>query len=329
MQPAVSIIIPVYNAEKYLTETIESAINQTWSNKEIVIVDDGSTDQSLVIARRYENDRIKVYSHENKGASAARNLGLLHTTGDYIQFLDADDRLNENKIKSQIEVLADHREHLGLCATVHFHDGTNPASYPVTHEWFSSGSDDPVDFLTKLYGGSLIGPEYGGMIQPNAWLTPKTLIAKAGLWNEMRNPDDDGEFFCRVILAGKGIKYAHEGINFYRKFNDKNSLSAQKNYEACKSILQSTQLKAKYLTAKSDSQQLKTVLSRLFWENAFHFYPYFTDLALIAQTRAKELAPDFKYNPYHKGLNYTISNIWGWKTTKYLQYLKQAYEKNN
>ena len=68
----------------------------------------------------------------------------------------------------------------------------------------------------KLYTGNDIKPGYGGMIQPNAWLTPRALIDKAGMWNEFRSPDDDGEFFCRVVLASAGIKFSDTGINYYR-----------------------------------------------------------------------------------------------------------------
>ncbi len=320
--PLVSIIIPVYNAEKYIRESVQSALNQTWLNKEIIIVDDGSTDGSLAIANKYNEEIIKVFSQENKGASAARNHGLKEAKGEYIQFLDADDLLGANKIESQMNRLLNYPGYIGLCGTIHFQDGTDPFAYAIKHEWFSEGSDDPVDFLIKLYGGAMIGPEYGGMIQPNAWLTPRALINKAGLWDEMINLDDDGEFFCRIILAARGVKYTTEGINYYRKFNFQNSWSGQKSYEAYKSLLQTTQLKAKYLTAKTNDPRVKPVLSRLFWENAFSFYPYFTELSASAEKEARELAPSYKYNPYKGGLNLLLSRILGWKTVRYLQYLK-------
>jgi glycosyltransferase involved in cell wall biosynthesis len=85
--PLVSIIIPVYNAEKYIAETINSALNQTWPNKEIIIIDDGSTDRSLSIAKQYERDSIKVFDYTNKGAGAARNYGLLQANGQSFGFM--------------------------------------------------------------------------------------------------------------------------------------------------------------------------------------------------------------------------------------------------
>jgi hypothetical protein len=215
--------------------------------------------------------------------------------------------------------------HLGLCTTIHFQDGTDPFSFPVNHEWIAEGTDDPADFLIKLYGGSLIGPQYGGMIQPNCWLTPRHLIEKAGLWNEARCPDDDGEFFCRVVLASKGIKYSFEGVNYYRKFQNGKSLSGQKSHDSCNSILKATDLKTAYLLNKTTDERAKLVLSRLYWENSFDFYPRHTPLAYIAEKKAKELAPDFNYRPYNAGVRSILSRLIGWKAVRYMEYFKNGF----
>ena len=102
-----SIIVPVYNVEKYLVECLDSVINQTYKNFELIIINDGSTDDSLVIANTYtKDDRVKVYSQRNKGLAQTRNVGLSLANGDYILFLDSDDywdidllsKVNENLI---------------------------------------------------------------------------------------------------------------------------------------------------------------------------------------------------------------------------------------
>jgi len=248
----VSIIIPVYNSEKCLAECIESAIAQTWDNKEIIIVDDGSTDGSFDIAGKYTIYRyIKVIRQTNKGASAARNTGLKEAKGDYIQFLDADDLLSPDKIEGQVTSLNRSTAHVALCRTVHFFDGDDPQNGIITNDWFCSDSNDPIDFLMKLYAGKNEMPGFGGMIQPNAWLTPRELIEKAGPWNEFRCPDDDGEFFCRVILASEGIKFSSAGINYYRKYKSAGSLSGQRSFEAFENIIASINLKYGYLKEKN------------------------------------------------------------------------------
>lgn len=106
MTPLVSIIIPCYNAERWLAETLESALAQTWTAKEILVINDGSTDSSLAVAQQYTTRGVRVIDQPNRGASAARNHGLRLARGDFIQFLDADDLLAPNKIELQIHALA-------------------------------------------------------------------------------------------------------------------------------------------------------------------------------------------------------------------------------
>src|SRR5690349_12910162 len=99
----VSILIPAFNAERWLGETIESALNQTWPSKEIIIVDDGSADDTLRVARSFASSTVKVISQENSGACAARNRALAEAQGDFVQWLDADDLLAPDKIARQLE----------------------------------------------------------------------------------------------------------------------------------------------------------------------------------------------------------------------------------
>jgi len=98
----VSIVIPVYNAEKYLEECIESALNQTYTNVEIIAVNDGSTDNSLVILKQYFG-KIKVISKSNGGTASALNLGIMKMTGDWFKWLSADDSLYPNAIQDLID----------------------------------------------------------------------------------------------------------------------------------------------------------------------------------------------------------------------------------
>src|SRR5689334_15167297 len=98
MKPLVSILIPAYNAEQWIPEAIRSACAQSWSRKEIIVVDDGSTDRTLEVARRFASPEVNVVSTSNHGAAAARNHALRLSQGDYIQWLDADDILATDKL---------------------------------------------------------------------------------------------------------------------------------------------------------------------------------------------------------------------------------------
>lgn len=326
-RPLVSVIIPLYNAEKYIDECLESVLNQSWTPLEVLVIDDGSTDLSYQKAKQYAGNKVQVFKQVNQGASVARNFGILKSRGSVLQFMDADDLLSRDKIEKQMAVLSENDGHLAICDTVHFDDGTYPYSQPPTLEWFSSGRHEPYDFLIKLYSGKLLDKSYGGMVQPNAWLTPRKVIEKAGLWDPMRCPDDDGEFFCRVVLASKGVIYAPGSINYYRKFKSGLSLSARKDYISSSNILIATDKKARHLLTYADTDLSRLAISRLYWENAFMFYPVFKELSLLAESKARQICPTLRLQPYDTGINAILSRLTGWKTVKNLQAIKSFFKK--
>lgn len=102
----VSVIIPCYDQAEYLPDAIESALNQTYKDIEVIVVNDGSTDSSLQVAQSYK-DKITIVNQVNKGLSSARNTGIMHSTGDYILPLDADDILLENCVERMMRDTAD------------------------------------------------------------------------------------------------------------------------------------------------------------------------------------------------------------------------------
>ena len=105
MKPLVSILIPAYNAKSWICHSLQSALAQTWSRKEIIVVDDGSSDGTAELARRFSSKEVLVVSTDNQGLSAAVNHAYRLCQGDYIQELDADDLLVPNKIELQLTAL--------------------------------------------------------------------------------------------------------------------------------------------------------------------------------------------------------------------------------
>src|SRR5436189_41615 len=105
MNPLVSILIPAFDAQEWLADTIKSATRQTWPRKEIIVVDDGSRDHTLSIARQFASKELSVVTQANQGAAAARNRAFSICQGDYIQWLDADDLLAPDKIARQTRSL--------------------------------------------------------------------------------------------------------------------------------------------------------------------------------------------------------------------------------
>jgi len=106
--PTISVIIPVYNGAKTIDRTINSVLLQTFSDFEIIVIDDGSIDETLEVVGRIGDLRIKVYSYSNTGVSAARNHGINHAQGEYVSFIDADDLWTGDKLAAQYQALQDH-----------------------------------------------------------------------------------------------------------------------------------------------------------------------------------------------------------------------------
>jgi glycosyltransferase involved in cell wall biosynthesis len=167
-QPLVSVIIPCYNAEKYVGEAIESALNQTYPRIEVIVVDDGSSDGSLEVLQSF-GDRIQFAQINHRGACAARNHGLELSKGDYIQFLDADDVLLPNKFETQLPILLENKADLVFCNGYLFGDdrpqrpikklsalpspeGIDPFIYCLSNGFGTEGPLHRRQFLIKVGG---------------------------------------------------------------------------------------------------------------------------------------------------------------------------------
>jgi glycosyltransferase involved in cell wall biosynthesis len=225
----VSILIPVYNAEKYLAETIESCLKQTYKNIELILVDDGSTDNSLAIAKTYESEKVKVFTQPNSGACRARNLGFEKSSGDYIQYLDADDLLAPNKIEEQVHIL----ENAGK-DTIAFCGHTRCLKMFSNNQYFDESINKhylkPVDLIIDIIYGK-------GNIITHCWLTPRDLIIETGIWDEALVKNQDGDFFTRVLSISAAVVFTEKTCVYYRPSENKQSISSQNNLKAIKSEL--------------------------------------------------------------------------------------------
>lgn len=324
--PLVTIIIPAFNAEKHLAETIVSAKNQTYKNLEIIIIDDGSTDQTLSIAQSFELNSIKILKQVNKGASAARNYGIKEAKGKYIQFLDADDLLSLDKIENQVTALEKTSDKLAVCSTIHFNENENPfLNTPSEYEEdFLYTTDKVIDFTIKLWGGYNFK---GSMIQPNAWLVPKVLIDKNGSWDESLTLDDDGEFFGRMLLNCKGVIKTN-GFNYYRKyFSNPINLSAKKGSVSMKSALKSILLKKKSLFFKSDIEEAKMAIFKQLKELERQCFPFHRGLLRSIRHELSQL-PSYKIEISLGGPTINLlAKVLGWKTARLLQQIYSISKK--
>ncbi|MGV8813808.1 MAG: glycosyltransferase family 2 protein [Gelidibacter sp.] len=209
-QPLVSIIIPSYNSKSYLKEAVASALNQIYRPIEIIVIDDGSTDDTRDLFPQFETLGVKCFCINNGGASNARNYGLEKAIGDYIQFLDADDILLPSKIEKQLTLMGIHKADLCYTPWVNFNHNINDAQkkFRFLH----------LDHSLKRTGKELM-MSYGmdnWFIPTLAWLVKKELIVKAGYWNPAKCPNDDGEYFSRVLFWAKQVVCCNEVLAYYR-----------------------------------------------------------------------------------------------------------------
>src|SRR5947209_18849520 len=154
MKPLVSILIPAYNAEAWVAETIRSALAQTWPRKEIIVVDDGSNDRTAEVARQFTSKEVFVVSTKNQGAAAARNHAFQLSQGDYIQWLDADDLLAPDKIERQLAALREfeNRRILLSSSWAYFNYRIHRACFVPTSLWQDLS---PVEWLLRKMGENL------------------------------------------------------------------------------------------------------------------------------------------------------------------------------
>src|SRR5215468_4372384 len=175
MTSLVSILIPAYNAERWISDTIRSALAQTWPYKEIIVVDDGSTDGTLAVVRRFEPRGVRVFTQPNQGAAMTRNTAFSLAQGDYIQWLDADDLLAPDKISKQMEAANECHSKRVLFSSAWgaFLYRVSKAQFSPTSLWRNLS---PVEWLLRKMGQNL-------HMQTATWLVSRELTDAAGPWN--------------------------------------------------------------------------------------------------------------------------------------------------
>jgi glycosyltransferase involved in cell wall biosynthesis len=301
----VSIIIPIFNAAPFLAETINCAISQDWSNKEIILIDDGSTDNSLAIAKKYENEWIKVYSQSKKGGSAARNYGLQEAKGEFIQFLDADDLMAKDKISVQMSILLKNPDCIIGCNWVRFKSDLNDIFGIIGPHELLREDLDPVDWLQKRHTMLLHG-----------WLTPKSLITKAGYWNESISINDDGEYFCRVVTAAKKVLFTEKTIVYYRS-GIEGSVSSIKNRKRFESEYLAAVTFKNTLNSLNKDKASTIAIANNFKLLVYEMYPNHKDLIQLCKSHEEYKYANIKFRKF--GLTGKLVLLIGWRATKILK----------
>ncbi|CAM4077057.1 MULTISPECIES: glycosyltransferase family 2 protein [Bacillus] len=216
----VSVIVPLYNAEKYIEETMESILNQTYKNIEIVIVDDGSKDQSSSIVKNFKKkypEQIQYILQENQGVSVARNTGIENANGEYISFLDSDDLWHSTKIEKQIESMHKNNMNACYCGFMNFYEETGEKVENTTN--FVKGN------MTKAFLTHQV------FAQTSTWIFKKSIVMNHNIrftpgcsWGE------DLEFLFK-LMSVTNVCYVDEYLTYYRILSGGSLSSNYKDYE--------------------------------------------------------------------------------------------------
>ncbi len=308
MNKLVSILVPVYNAEHWVREALGSALAQTWKRIEIIVVDDGSTDSSFETASRFESSNVKTIRQGNAGAGAARNTALKQAQGEFIQYLDADDLLDANKIELQMRHLnSEPPGRVAAGAWARFYDVPQNGNFIPEEVW---ASRLPIDWIVASWLG-------GGMMPCHAWLTPRSVADKAGLWDETPCPNDDGEYFTRVLLSSSGVEFCEDARVYYRSGLSQ-SWGRGVKPNSHESVFRSLELCASHLLAREDSERTRGACAAQFQRFIYGVYPNSPYLVRRAEEKVRELGgSDLK--PGGGNLFQITSKTLGWKTAKRIQ----------
>ncbi|MCM0082860.1 glycosyltransferase family 2 protein [Geomonas sp. Red32] len=286
MEPLVSILIPAFNAEKWIEETLTSAVNQSWPKKEVIVVDDGSTDATREIASHFQSTNVKIVTQENAGACAARNRALSIAQGDFVQWLDADDLLVPDKIERQLrEFHLQGDDSLLYCSGFGtFFYRTSKARLQTNSLWHDLR---PVDWYLRKFN-------HDDSLFPAVWLVSRRLTDAVGPWDVRLTLNDDGEYFGRLVAASHGVKFVSGAYSLYRQANA-GSLSKVINHRACRSLQLSYRLLIDYLLRLEDSVRARSAALRYLQTNLIYFYPeerlMFEELSVLAEQLGGTLSP--------------------------------------
>jgi len=223
--PLVTVIVPAYNASDYISETIESIVNQTYANLEIIVVDDGSTDNTKEIVNSFGSQVKYIYQKNSGSCASPRNTGLKHAHGEYVTFFDADDVMMPEKIASQVSDLEGNSDavisisnYWNFTETKRFDDHFSTCS--LLRQKLNHSDNGTFQLSSEECRGILLEENFGIASSP---LFRTENVKRLGGFEESLKACEDFHLIYRVAMRGPCILNSH--IGFYRRMHDGNMSS--------------------------------------------------------------------------------------------------------
>lgn len=318
--PLVSIIVSCFNGEKYIADTLTSLLNQSYSNLEIIVVNDGSTDNSEKVILSFNHPAIRYYKQDNKGQCAALNYGFKQSSGSLIKFYDADDILHHQVIEGQVESLMGLPDNcISFIEWRRFYNDKLPETIDLNDPHTIHKDCTPIEYITLK--------EHPPMYQCGLWLLPRTLLLRTGLWDERLSLINDTEFFSRIMMHVGLLKFSDKGYTFYRTNATETSLSKDLSVKGIKSAILSIDLTAKWLLAIENSERIQRIIVKAYVMILEWAYPKQMMLVKIVERRLKHYPSKFILHTKSGKLYNLIMNLFGWKAANRLAklYYRKKY----
>lgn len=260
--PLVSVCIPLYNAVEYIEETLERILKQSYTNIEIVVIDDHSADDSYAVAKSFESDKLKVYRNIKKGGNSARNYAFKKSRGSYIKFMDADDYCSETMIENQLNRL--------------LKDGTNDTLVfsPLRMLYRNGDIHDPERTIDHDYepGIELVINIWNavGFNCPHSHLMHRQLVDRSGGWNENLIKNQDGEYFARVASNADKALVVMGDYAMWRQ--TEKGVSVKSSLESHSSVLESYGIVINLIRSYKDTEDNKDICAKIISSYVSNFY---------------------------------------------------------
>jgi glycosyltransferase involved in cell wall biosynthesis len=308
-QPLVSVCMPCHNAERYVGEAVESVLNQTYKNIELIVVNDGSTDRSGEVLQQYVGRGVKVIPEKCGNASKARNRAFREAKGEYIKFFDADDLISPRMIERQLARLKGRQDAVAMSEWGRFYSDNIQTFKPNPQSVWRDMKG--VDWLVEaIYDAE-------PMMQAGMFLIPRGLAERAGPWNEKLTLIDDFEYFCRLLSKSNSVFFV-KGVSLFYRSGIQGSLSAQKSRTARESACESVLLSIQHILKSRNDAASRLSCANNCQKMIYDLYPYHADLRKRLQRKVESLG-GAKIQARGGTIFSFLQPLVGWKLARIIQ----------